>query len=436
MTEYRTEKHLDVYENRYELNQDGKTTVFYQGFQDKDAQDRYSILTRTLSNGYLDTKYDSLSDYDFSSLSETNRALLRNMVDGITSEVGRALAGLTCLQLAIKSITPAQSIRLHKGSTTQGKFSWVDGISMRSLDRNYNTPFLRRYGLLSINRDGVFMTRSLAENYPYSMLYKAEMRGPFSQWIAIVDAIENNTMEPEPGLCYLMVLLKNRSEKFRALATQACQLAYSHTSETFDEIKSILTCFFNETGYSARAFEVTMHGFYQAMNKEGLLEDADVIPISQMRSANKKHGNVGDIELAENGIIFKAWDAKYGKPYLRDELEELREKLITHPDVKVAGFVCDGNVDLRKDIKERIAEIEDETETDIYLLSFSEWIDFEAHGLNDIQKNSLAHEWLNAVVESFAQRRTDIAPIDEPCDAWLADLICILSRGEQSRKNS
>jgi hypothetical protein len=31
-----------------------------------------------------------------------------------------------------------------------------------------------------------------------------------------------------------------------------------------------------------------------------------------------------------------------------------------------------------------------------------------------------------AVVESFAQRRPEIAPIDEPCDAWIQDLIKIL----------
>lgn len=60
--------------------------------------------------------------------------------------------------MTIKSICPDQSIRLHKGATRRGSFSWVDGISMRTLDRNYNTPFLRKYGLLNVNRDGVFMT--------------------------------------------------------------------------------------------------------------------------------------------------------------------------------------------------------------------------------------------------------------------------------------
>ena len=306
----KNEKHLDVYEDRYELHQDDGTTIYYQGFQNEATQQRYALINRSLEEGFLDKEIESIPDKDFSGLSIENQMLLKNMVNGITSEVGRALVGLACLQLAIKSIAPEQSIRLHKGSTTRGKFSWVDGISMRSLDRNYNTPFLRKYGLLNVNRDGVFMTRSLAENYPYSLLYKAEMRGPFDQWIAIVDAIENNTMPPELSLCFLLALLQNRSEKFKEHADAACTLTQKYKETDFEDVKNLIIRFFDTTDYSARAFEVTMHSFYQAMDEMNLLGDVDVVPMSQMRSANKKHGNVGDIELTENGIIIESWDAK------------------------------------------------------------------------------------------------------------------------------
>lgn len=421
------EKHLDVYEDRYELHQNDRTTVYYQGFQNEAAQQRYALINRRLEEGFLDNEIASISNKDFSDLTEENKTLLRNMVNGITSEVGRALVGLACLQLTIKSIAPDQSIRLHKGSTTKGKFSWVDGISMRSLDRNFNTPFLRRYGLLNVNRDGVFMTRSLAENYPYSMLYKAEMRGPFDQWIAIVDAIENNTMPPELSLCFLLALLQNRSDQFKERTDLACRLMTKYRDKNFEDIKRLIVCFFNMTEYSARAFEVTMHGFYQALEEMHLLGDTDVVPMSQMRSANKKHGNVGDIELTENGTIVEAWDAKYGKPYLRDELEELRDKLLTHPDVQLAGFVCDAKVDMRPDIINRKNELELETGTKIHLFSFDEWIEFEMNEMTPAQKNELGYKWLVAIVESFSQKRLDIAPIDEPCDAWINDLISIMS---------
>lgn len=142
----------------------------------------------------------------------------------------------------------------------------------------------------------------------------------------------------------------------------------------------------------------------------------------------QKHGNVGDIELTEDNVIFEAWDAKYGKPYLRDELEELRDKLLTHPDVRVAGFVVDSSVDMRRDIVNRKNELQIETGTEIYLLSFDEWVDYEVANLSQDQKNALGYNWIVALVESFAQRRLELAPIDEPCDAWINDLIRILER--------
>ena len=81
------------------------------------------------------------------------------LIESVTSEVGRALVGLTILQLCIKSIEPEQNIRLHKGSTNTREFSWRDEISMRSLEKKYITPVLREYELLRLNADG-FMTVS------------------------------------------------------------------------------------------------------------------------------------------------------------------------------------------------------------------------------------------------------------------------------------
>mgnify|MGYP003451164044 FL=1 len=160
----------------------------------------------------------------------------------------------------------------------------------------------------------------------------------------------------------------------------------------------------------------------QAMEECGLIGDLTLVPMSQMRSANKKHGNIGDIELKDGRIITESWDAKYGKPYLRDELEELRDKILVSPGVQIAGFVCNRSVDRRPDVTERSNEISEETGVEILLFSFAEWIDWQTKKLTVPQKHRLASKWLIAVTESFAQRRLDLAPIDEPCDGWLTDL--------------
>lgn len=416
------EDHLDIYEDRYELHQGGQISLYREGPQNSEAQLRYKSINYALEHDYLEKQMELLNRTNFSQLSEPNRILLRNMVNGITSEVGRALVGLAFLQLTVKSLTPEQCIRLHKGSVRPGSFSWEDGISMRTIDSNYITPFLRKHELLKVNKYGIMMTRSLAENYPYSRLYKAEMRGPFNDWIAIVDALEDHSMPPEQGLRYMMVLLKNHSDAFRLTASYACDLAEQYPVSSLEQVEQLFSRFFNQTDYSARAFEVVLHGLFQAMDELHLLGDAEIVPMSQMRSANKKHGNVGDIELTERGVIVEAWDAKYGKPYLRDELEELRDKLLTHPDVRVAGFIVNTAVDTRPDVIRRRDELAAETGAEIQLFSFEEWVTYETHDLSGSQKATLGTHWLCAVTESFAQRRFRLAPIDEPCDAWLRDL--------------
>lgn len=426
MADNRKESHLDVYENRYELHQNEVVSVYYEGFQNAAAQRRYAKINQELESGYLDKMISELGEVDYSELSDANKELIKNLVEGITSEVGRALVGVAFLQLTIKSICPDQSVRLHKGATRRGSFSWEDGISMRTIDSNYSTPFLRKYGLLNVNKFGVFMTRSLAENYPYSKLYKADMRGPFEQWIEIVDALEDGSLPPKLGLYYITAQMKNRSDAFTEMADNAIRLAGQYHDLSFEGVKAFMTDFVNNTEYSARAFEIVIHGFMQAMQESRLLGDLDLVPMSQMRSANKKHGNIGDVELREGHIIVESWDAKYGKPYLRDELEELRDKIIVSPGVKVAGFIVDSAVDRRKDVMRRVDEIEAETGVSIPLFSFAEWLEYQTKRIAKSQIDKVGKRWMIAVVESFSQRRLEIAPIDEPCEAWVQDLIAKL----------
>ncbi len=43
-----------------------------------------------------------------------------------------------------------------------------------------------------------------------------------------------------------------------------------------------------------------------------------------------------------------------------------------------------------------------------------------------VREDELASAWLTAYTESLAQRRRNIAPIDEPCYQWLVTLKVIL----------
>lgn len=136
--------HLDIYLDHSELHCNGEETIFKEGKQSNDAQARYNKVICELENGYLDSIYQHCGDNNMTNLSEHIKSQINNLVNGITSEVGRALVGLTFLQITIKSITPNQSIRLHKGSTRKGSFSWVEGISMRTIDSDFIAPFCEK----------------------------------------------------------------------------------------------------------------------------------------------------------------------------------------------------------------------------------------------------------------------------------------------------
>ena len=435
-----SELHLRVFRDKSELVlPDGTTQVFLEGGMSQPAKLRYQKITGELSKGYLETQIircrDNLAALDFSQLSQIHTATLNTLVESVTSEVGRALVGLTVLQLCVKEIEPEQSIRLHKGSVGRRDFSWCDGISMRSLDRQYITPVLRQYDLLRLNADGFMMTRSLAENYPYSPVYKANIRGARLELLRIVEDIETTEIPPAPALHYLLSQLLNRANTFRNLASQTIESLHNFLEKaegvTEEDITEVIGGHINESDYAARIMEIAMHCLMQAMQDCQFLPYGSLKPLSQMRSANKKHGNIGDIEILEARQIIEAWDAKYGKAYLRDEVEELADKLEAQPTVVLAGFVTSVEPERREELVSRCHEIEDIFGISLEILTFKEWIKKQFRRTLEegmVTEQELAIAWITAYTESIAQRRRDIAPIDEPCHQWLTSLKEILEK--------
>lgn len=424
------EEHLIVFHEKSKLvYETGDSQTFEEGKLSKQAQARLQIIRTQLRDGFLQTLIDDCHrpNVILDALHPQHLGLLTRLVESVTSEVGRAVVGLTILQLCIKTIAPTQSIRLHKGgnSYSRTRFSWKEGIPMRSLDRNFITPVLRANDLLRINRDGFMMTRSLAENYPYSRLYKAAIRGAREEWIAIVDLLETGELNAESALRQMITLLLNKSASFDAIANMTLDSVGKliANAPSADQIIPFIATYIDQANYSARLLEVAMHSLFQTLEDWALLE-GELKALSQMRSANKKHGNVADIEVTLHGSSFEiieAWDAKYGKPYLRDELEELNEKLRDHSETLVAGFVVDKEPQLVPEITERRDEIAAIHNVEIYLLSFETWARQQLTQAGD-QIDALARDWLLAFVETLCQKRRQRAPIDEPADLWVRQL--------------
>jgi len=257
------------------------------------------------------------------------------------------------------------------------------------------------------------------------------VRGAKDAWITIVEWLEDEDLQPLPALRYLISLLINRSNRFYALAERCLEQVdiFLGKSANFTRIFTLLRNFVEHSDYSARAFEVVIHAAYQALDEMGQVEPLHLKPLSQMRSANKKHGNIGDIELLEPGkgvAIAESWDTKYGKENLREELEELFEKLSFHPECKTAGFITNKKSSQKPEIATRTSEIEEFYDCKIVILSFEEWYKTITKSFSNTQRHVFLEKWLRAVAESFCQKRRDIAPIDEPCEYWIQSLFALL----------
>ena len=296
---------------------------------------------------------------------------------------------------------------------------------MRVLDKNFVTPALRKYGLVKLNKDGFMMTRTLAENYPYTPLYKAAIRGARGAWLQIVDWVELQEMDANAALRLLITLLLQRNEHFNQQVDEMLLSVqtYCNQPRNLSEILALVNRFVEETDYSARIFEIAIHAFMQALDDAKLL-GGHLKVMSQMRSANKKHGNIGDIELTHTPgrmDIFEAWDAKYGKPNLREELEELADKLIDHPQVERVGFITNTAPDLRTETTNRMADITAAFSVEVQIVTLADWVGLQMTRAG-ADPDLIGLQWLVALAESIGQKRRAVAPIDEPTNAWVATL--------------
>lgn len=429
--------HLRIYADRSEYFLSGEhIDTFKEGALSVQARERAITVKDAFENGFLDNLVSKLIKQeelcDPARINPIVAKSIDGLINSVTSEVGRALIGLSVMQLAIKSISPEQNIRLHKGSGNRNSFSWVEGISMRTLDKNYVTPILRKHNLLRLNADGFMMTRSLAENYPYTALYKAQLRGARKEWLELVDEIETSDNCPIEALKYLLSKLINKASAFESAAQDLLGLCKKIVAEKpkRKKVEMLICQHFEESNYAARLMEISMHALMQSVVHFSVFGLTEVKPLSQMRSANKKHGNIGDIELLDHQEIIESWDAKYGKAYLREEIEEVVEKLAHHGAVKRVGFVTNIAPLKNKEITSRIAAIKDDYEVEFEILELDKWVDYIyksafSAGVKDEQLSSL---WLTIYCEYLSQKRRDQAPIDEPCMDWVIELTNILRR--------
>ena len=120
------EPHIEIYKNKSILiNDKGNNEVFVEGSPSSDAQKKVTKIKTSFQKGFLEKLIEKCRKGTISwKLKKEHEELFDNLVNGVTSNYGRSLVGLTVLQLCIKKIEPSLNIRLHKSGS--GDFSWKE----------------------------------------------------------------------------------------------------------------------------------------------------------------------------------------------------------------------------------------------------------------------------------------------------------------------
>lgn len=429
-----TEPHIRVYSDRHEIHRSGEHLETHSTDDRSEAAKRRSNhIKNQLEKGYLSRRLNKVAE---SGLEDVPKELqnreefnqlqnhLNEIVEGISPNQGRALAVHTVLLLAIKSIEPEQSIRLHKSSI------WKEGLPMRGIDSEYIAREISDRDLVRVNRDGVMMTRTLAENLPYGIAYPAEIKGPQRAWGQVIETLEETDDGDlaEGALHYLLLTLHNRGEDARELNNAATEELNTLLSEGVTEKDSlgIIKEHIRRSPHAARLLEVALHSLYQPLDQVNELEGV-LKPLTQMRSADQKHGNVADIEIVDSDDefhIYEALDGKHGHEPMLREIKDLGPKLEQHPETEYVAFVTTAEHVLPNKVKEEQEQLM--REHDVI-------IEFET--LNQISQRMLQwyeqaglepKNWLVAYVQTLTHQRQEIAPIHEPTPKWVGVLVDVM----------
>jgi hypothetical protein len=248
--------------------------------------------------------------------------------------------------------------------------------------------------------------------------------------------LEKGGIDADAALLYVLQLLWQFSEAFSNLVQKTLNSlgTWIDKNEPLSISSTVMLIkeHIEESEARARLLEVAMHALLQTLGELGVDLGGKLKPLMPMRTANKKHGNIGDVEVLSGNLLIEAWDAKYEQPYLSDALDELVEKIHEH-NIDVSelqfGYVLFPAKKTYPEVDHKVDDIDDQLGLKVQILAFDEWVheQFIRSQNAGISEENLARTWLQVYTESLCLKRVDQAPIDEPTFDWVESLMNRLS---------
>ena len=95
------------------------------------------------------------------------------------------------------------------------------------------------------------------------------------------------------------------------------------------------------------------------------------------------------------------------------------------------GFVTNVEIQRTSEIDQRINDLSELHGVSFEIISYNQWVDNIFNMCVDskmVEESQLAKSWIESYVYTLAQRKRDVAPIDEPCIGWVQILKNELSK--------
>lgn len=199
-----------------------------------------------------------------------------------------------------------------------------DGISLRSIDREYITPLLNQRNLLVGNASGgSTMTRMLSTNLPYSKVtFEGQMRGSTSEWLELVDMMENPDKSIDTNEALIRALgilydIRSREDD----VYEECISNIEDISE--DKALDVITESVRDSDMRSELLELASYSAFLADYDEK--RNYSLERMTAHRAADAKSGRLGDIEIYLDDEIEELWDAKFERELTCREWEKMED---------------------------------------------------------------------------------------------------------------
>lgn len=223
-----------------------------------------------------------------------------------------------------KALYPEQDIRNHKSE-------YENGFSARGVDTKVTVPFLQKMGLpYNVETHWLSQTLSFAAPFLPESILKTVPKKAGVDLIITANLIQNAGSIERVKKIVVLILEKMIEERNKGnipltkpknlSIDQVMELLHRHFSASYDK-------------NAPRLPQIAIYAIYQCLMKDvDRYATFELKPLERMKTANRKSGSVGDIDLWKDGRPIEAVEIKYevsvGVAHVSEAIQKVKSESV------------------------------------------------------------------------------------------------------------